>query len=128
MHREVGDLSGTTDAPHSRGRTALAQGKPRDGGVELHRGHGQRRPDRQSKRSSWDNLAAPVSAEGKRLRALRLAGASGAIKEAAGGHAPPPLIDLLLPRESAREVLGEAAVEGRAMILEQALAYARQET
>jgi hypothetical protein len=75
-----------------------------------------------------DNLAAPVSAEGKRLRALRLAGASGAIKEAAGGHAPPPLIDLLLPRESAREVLGEAAVEGRAMILEQALAYARQET
>ncbi|MGH2547610.1 MAG: hypothetical protein ACRDHH_06530, partial [Actinomycetota bacterium] len=79
-----------------------------------------------------DNLAAKASAEGRHLRALRLGGASEAIKESAGGHAPPPLIDLPDPREAAREVLGDAAVvaaaweEGRAMTLEHALAYARE--
>jgi hypothetical protein len=79
-----------------------------------------------------DNLAAKASAEGRHLRALRLGGASEAIKEAAGGHAPPPLIDLPDPREAAREVLGESAVaaaweEGRAMTLEQAVALAREQ-
>jgi hypothetical protein len=80
-----------------------------------------------------DNLAARSSALGHHLRAVRLAGASEAIKEAAGGHAPPPFIDLPDPREAARQVLGDAAVdaawaEGQAMTLDQALAYARQET
>jgi hypothetical protein len=80
-----------------------------------------------------DHLAAKASVEGHHLRAVRLGGASEAIKQAAGGHAPPPLIDLPDPRVAAREHLGEAAVaaaweEGRAMPLEQALAYARQET
>ena len=79
-----------------------------------------------------DNLAAKASAEGQHLRALRLGGASEAIKETAGGHAPPPLIDLPDPREAAREVLGESAVaaaweEGRAMTLEQAVALAREQ-
>jgi non-specific serine/threonine protein kinase len=79
-----------------------------------------------------DNLAAKAGAEGHHLRALRLAGASSSIKEAAGGQAPPPLIDLSDPREAARETLGEEAVaaaweEGRAMTIEQALAYAREE-
>jgi hypothetical protein len=45
-----------------------------------------------------DNLAAKASAEGNPLRALRLAGPSEGIKEVAGGHAPPPLIDLPDPR------------------------------
>ena len=80
-----------------------------------------------------DNLAAKAGAEGNHLRALRLGGASEAIKEEAGGHAPPPLIDLPDPREAARDALGDTVVvavweEGRAMTLEQALAYARQET
>jgi len=79
-----------------------------------------------------DNLAAKAGAEGRHLRALRLGGASEAIKETAGGHAPPPLIDLPDPREAAQEVLGEDVVaaaweEGRAMTIEQAVAYARQE-
>jgi hypothetical protein len=63
---------------------------------------------------------------------VRLGGASEAIKEAAGGHAPPPFIDLPDPRGAARDELGEAAVaaawdEGRAMTLEQAIAYSREE-
>ena len=77
-----------------------------------------------------DNLATKASAEGRHLAAVRLAGASDAIKKAAGGHAPPPFIDLPDPRDAAREVLSDAAVdaaweEGQAMTLEQALAYAR---
>jgi hypothetical protein len=79
-----------------------------------------------------DNLAAKATAEGRHLRAVRLGGVSAAIKETAGGHAPPPLIDLPDPRDAAREVLGDAAVdaawkEGWAMTLVQALAYAREE-
>jgi hypothetical protein len=80
-----------------------------------------------------DNLAAEATLRGRHLRALRLAGASEAIKAAAGGQAPPPLIDLPDLREAAREALDEAAVaaaweEGRAMPLDRALAYAREDT
>ena len=80
-----------------------------------------------------DNLAAKASVEGDHMRALRLAGASEAIKDSAGGHAPPPLIDLPDPRIAARAALGEAVVravweEGRAMALDQAVAYARQDS
>ena len=78
-----------------------------------------------------DNLAAQASLRGDHLRAVRLAGASHAIKEAAGGHAPPPLIDLPDARIAARAELGDAATtaawdEGRAMPLERAIAYARE--
>ncbi len=78
-----------------------------------------------------DNLAAQASLGGDHLRAVRLAGASQAIKEAAGGHAPPPLIDLPDARIAARAELGDAATtaawdEGRAMPLERAIAYARE--
>jgi len=63
---------------------------------------------------------------------MRLGGASEASKEPAGRHAPPPLIDLPDPRVAARRELGEQAVaaaweEGRAMPLERALAYARED-
>ena len=77
-----------------------------------------------------DNLAVEAGIEGDHLRALRLAGASEAIKEAAGAQAPPQFLDLPDPREEARGTLGDAAIaaawnEGRAMTLEQAVAYAR---
>jgi hypothetical protein len=78
-----------------------------------------------------DNLAAQASLRGDHLRGVRLDGASEAIKEAAGGHAPPPLVDLPDPRVAARAALGDAATtaawdEGRAMPLERAIAYARE--
>jgi predicted ATPase/class 3 adenylate cyclase len=134
LHREEGDRFGTTDALHTLGRTAFAQGDLTTAATSFLEAlaNDEEVGNRTGMAIVLDNLAAKSSAEGNHLRALRLAGASEAIKEAAGGHAPPPLIDLPDPREAAREVLGDAAVvaaweEGRAMALDQVLAYARQE-
>ncbi len=134
LHREAGDLFGVTDALHTLGRTALAQGDLATAASSFLEAldNDEQVGNRTGMAIVLDNLAGKASAEGQHLRALRLGGSSQAIKEAAGGHAPPPLIDLPDPREAARAPLGEAAVraaweEGRAMTLEQALAYARQE-
>jgi predicted ATPase/class 3 adenylate cyclase len=135
MHRDAGDRFGVTDALHALGRTALAQGDLSSAATSFLEAldNDENIGNRTGMAIVLDNLAAKASAEGQHLRALRLAGASEAIKEAAGGHAPPPLIDLPDPREPARDVLGEVAVaaaweEGRSMSLEQALALAREET
>jgi tetratricopeptide (TPR) repeat protein len=134
IHREEGDRFGATDALHTLGRTALAQGDLDTAAASF-----LEALDNDEDIGNWtgiaivlDNLAAKANMEGNHLRALRLGGASEAIKDVAGGHAPPPLIDLPDPRDAAREVLGDAAVaaawdEGRAMPLDQAVAYARQE-
>jgi hypothetical protein len=134
LHRRAGDLFGTTDALHTLGRTAFAQADLATAAASFLEAldNDEQVGNRTGMAIVIDNLAAKAVAEGRHLRALRLGGASEAIKEAAGGHAPPPLIDLPDPRGAAREVLGEAVVaaaweEGRAMTLEQALAYARQE-
>jgi hypothetical protein len=79
---------------------------------------------------SLDNLADLEITAGNVVRALRLAGASEAIKEGVGGQAPPELITLPDPRERARLLLSEEQVraaweEGRAMSMEEAIAYAR---
>jgi predicted ATPase/class 3 adenylate cyclase len=77
-----------------------------------------------------DNLAAQENAWGRPVRALRLAGASEALKRAAGGQAPPEFLDLPDPRAAARATLSEPEVasaweEGRGMGLEAAVAYAQ---
>ena len=135
LHREAGDLFGATDALHTLGRTALAQGDVATAASSLLEAldNDEQVGNRTGMAIVMDNLAAKARVEGRHLQALRLAGASQAIKEAAGGHAPPPLIDLPDPREAARPVLGDAAVdaaweEGRAMTLDQALSHARQES
>jgi predicted ATPase/class 3 adenylate cyclase len=135
LHRQEGDRFGATDALRSLGRTALAQGDLTTAAARFLEAldNDEDVGNRTGMAIVLDNLAAKASAEGRHVRALRLAGASEAIKEAAGGHAPPPLIDLADPREAARQALGDAAVEaawaeGRAMTLDQVLAYARQET
>jgi predicted ATPase/class 3 adenylate cyclase len=135
IHREVEDRFGATDALHVLGRIALAQGDLDTAGASFLEAlaNDEQVGNRTGMGIVLDNLAARSSALGHHLRAVRLAGASEAIKEAAGGHAPPPFIDLPDPREAARQVLGDAAVdaawaEGQAMTLDQALAYARQET
>ncbi|MGH2653800.1 MAG: adenylate/guanylate cyclase domain-containing protein [Actinomycetota bacterium] len=134
LHRRAGDLFGVTDALHTLGRTALAEGDLDTAAESFLEAlaNDQQVGNRTGTAIVMDNLAAKASAEGRHLRALRLGGASEAIKESAGGHAPPPLIDLPDPREAADEALGEAAVvaaweEGRAMTFEQAVAYARRE-
>ena len=82
--------------------------------------------------SALEMLAAVEISRGRHERAVRLAGAADAIKESYGGQAPPPLIDIEDPRALARGVLGDERVEqlwreGRAMPLEEALAYARKD-
>jgi predicted ATPase/class 3 adenylate cyclase len=133
LHREIGDRFGTNDALHVLGRIALAEGDLTTAGPCFLEAlaYDEEVGNRTGMGIELDNLAAIATAEGHHLRALHLGGASEAIKEAAGGHAPPPFIDLPDPREAAREVLGEAVVaaaweEGRAMTLEHALAYARE--
>jgi predicted ATPase/class 3 adenylate cyclase len=134
LHREVGDRFGVTDALHVLGRIALAEGDLATAASSYLEAleNDELVGNRTGMGIVLDNLAAKASAEGRDLRAVRLAGASDAIKEAAGGHAPPPFIDLSDPRDAAREALGDATVkaaweEGRAMSLEQALAYARSD-
>jgi predicted ATPase/class 3 adenylate cyclase len=134
LHREAGDRFGATVALYALGRTALAQGDLDISASSFLEAldTDEQVGNRTGMGVILDNLAAKASAEGRHLRALRLAGASEAIKEAAGGQAPPPLIDIPDPREAAREVLGEAVVaaaweEGRAMSLEQAVALAREQ-
>ncbi len=132
LHREAGDRFGITDALHVLGRIALAQGDLATAGSCFLEAleYDEQVENRTGMGIVLDNLAAKASAEGRHLAGVRLAGASEAIKEAAGGHAPPPFIDLPDPRDAAREALGDAAVqaaweEGRAMSLDQAVAYAR---
>ena len=134
LHRDVGDRFGVTDALHVLGRIAMVQGdldRARESFLEA-LANDEHVGNRTGMGIVLDNLATLSSMRGDHLVAVRLAGASDAIKEAAGGHAPPPFIDLPDPRDTAGEVLGGSGVraaweEGRAMTLEQALAYARQE-
>jgi predicted ATPase/class 3 adenylate cyclase len=134
MHRQIGDRFGTTDALHVMGRIALADGDLSTAGPCFLEAlaNDEEVGNQTGMGIVLDNLAAMATAEGRHLRAVRLGGASEAIKEAAGGHAPPPFIDLPDPRDAARETLGDDAIaaaweEGRAMTLDQALAFAREE-
>jgi predicted ATPase len=135
LHRQAGDRFGITDALHVLGRIALAQGDLATAEPSFLEAlaNDEHVGNRTGMGVVLDNLAAEASLRGEHLRALRLGGASEAIKEAAGGHAPPPFIDLPDPRAAARDALSEVAVaaaweEGRSMSLEQALALAREET
>jgi predicted ATPase/class 3 adenylate cyclase len=132
LHRQAEDRFGVTDALHILGRIALADGDletAEASSLEALENDG-RIGNRTGMGVVMDELAHVAGKRGQHLRALRLGGASEAVKEAAGGHAPPPFIDLPDPRVAAREALGDAVVdaaweEGRAMTLEQAVAYAR---
>jgi hypothetical protein len=80
---------------------------------------------------SLDNLADLEISEGDAVRAMRLAGASEAIKEGVGGQAAPDLITLPDPKERARLIASEEQIraawaKGRAKDLEESIAYARE--
>jgi predicted ATPase/class 3 adenylate cyclase len=132
-HRGLGDRFGATVGLYMLGRVAFEQGDLATARACFLEAldNDELVGNRTGMGVTLDNLAAQASRRGDHLRALRLAGASESLKEAAGGHAPPPLIDLPDPREAARPVVGEAAVraawdEGRAMTMEQAVALARE--
>jgi non-specific serine/threonine protein kinase len=78
-------------------------------------------------------LGALATFAGRFERAIRLAGAASSITESIGGGAPPELLAVADPREGARSALSEDAIEkaweeGRAMSLDEAVAYALEES
>jgi predicted ATPase/class 3 adenylate cyclase len=135
IHREIGDRFGATVALYALGRTALEQGDMdvAEAGFLEALANDATVGNRTGMGVILDNLAAKARIEGDHLRALRLGGASEAIKEAAGAQAPPQFLDLPDLREAARQELGTAAIEaaweeGRAMTIDRVLAYARETT
>ena len=134
MHEEIGDLFGIMDSLHEMGRAALVMGD-----LETARSCFIQSLDvlvplgyRTLVAIVLDQLAAEAIERGWPRRAVRLAGASEALKEAAGGRAPPEFMDLPDPREVVRPLLSDEQIasawdEGRAMTLNEAAAYARAE-
>jgi predicted ATPase/DNA-binding SARP family transcriptional activator len=132
LHRELGDAYGLVDALSELGRATRGLGE-----LEIARSCFLEALEalasvgyRTAIAIELDNLAAIEIARGNGVRALRLGGAAEALKEAAGGQVPPEFADLPDPRHAARRSLGEEHIatawdEGRAMSLNDAIAYAR---
>jgi predicted ATPase/class 3 adenylate cyclase len=134
LHQELGDLFGTHGSLHVVGRAAAEMGDlatAREVLLQTLNMEGEM-GDRTGVALSLDNLADQEMRRGNAIRAMRLAGASEAIKEGVGGQAPPELVDIPDPRERAgrllsKDEIGVAWDEGRAMSFEETLAYARKE-
>jgi tetratricopeptide (TPR) repeat protein len=133
IHREAGDLFGLIGSLYVVGRAAAQLGDMDTARARfmetlaIEEAFGERT----GLALSLDNLADMEIAQGNAVQAMRLAGASEAIKEGVGGQAPPDLITLPDPRVRARPLLSEEEIrwaweEGRAMSLEEAMAYARE--
>ena len=134
LHRDLGDMFGLTGELYVLGRVAAETGD-----LDTARRHYLETLDNMEliqERTGialiLDNLANLANLGGRPQDAMRLAGASESLKEFVGGEAPPELIHLPDPRALARALLSEdeievAHAEGRAMSLEEALAYARRE-
>ena len=134
LHRELGDLFGVIDSLHVRGRAAYEMGEldvARESVMESLEVLGSA-GYRTGIAIALDNLAAQENERGLPMRAVRLGGASEALREDAGAQAPPEFIDLPDPREKARETLPTEQIaaaweEGRAMNLDAMLRYARED-
>jgi predicted ATPase/class 3 adenylate cyclase len=133
IHREVGDVFGLIGSLYVVGRAAAQMGDMETARARfmetlaIEEAFGERT----GLALSLDNLADLEISEGHAVRAMRLAGASEAIKEGVGGQAPPDLITLPSPMERAYPLLSEEQIrgawaEGRAMSLEESIAYARE--
>jgi len=133
IHRELGDTFGMTGSLFALGRVAAEMGDLDTArslfleSLELCRRMG----DRTSIAIALDNLADIGIKRGHYLTAMRIVGASAALKDAVGGEAPPAMLHLPDPREAASHHLTEQEIqeaweEGRVMTLGQALAYARE--
>jgi predicted ATPase/DNA-binding SARP family transcriptional activator len=132
LHRELGNSYGLVDALGELGRATRGLGE-----LEIARSCFLEALDalasvgyRTAIALELDNLAAIEIALGHDVRALHLAGAAAALKEAAGGQVPPEFADLPDPRDVARRSLSEERIaaawnEGRAMSLNDAIAFAR---
>ncbi len=133
-HRALGDWFGIVDSLHEQGRAALDMGDldtARSSILEVLEtvasfGY------RTGAAISLDNLAAEESSRGNHARAVRLRGASQALKDASGGRPPPEFVDQRDPRLDARSAMSEEWIdaewnEGMSMSLEEVVAFAREE-
>jgi predicted ATPase/class 3 adenylate cyclase len=134
LHQELGDFFGMHGSLHVVGRAAAEMGDLDTARSVLLQtlNMEEQAGDRTGMALSLDNLVDQEIRRGNAIRAMRLAGASEAIKEGVGGQAPPELVDIPDPRERARRLLSEDEIrtalnEGRAMTLAEATAYAREE-
>jgi tetratricopeptide (TPR) repeat protein len=130
-HRELGDAFGLVDALSELGRATRELGEldtARACFLETLQGLASI-GYRTAIAITLDNLAVLENQRGDHLRALRLAGAAEALKEAAGGQVPPEFANLPDLRHLARashtadRVTSEWAT-GRAMNLREAVEYA----
>jgi predicted ATPase/class 3 adenylate cyclase len=134
MHEDLGDYFGLTGDLYVLGRVAAETGesaKARELYIET-LDFMETAGERTGVALILDNLANVANLTEDPLRAMRLAGAADALKEAVGGEAPPELIHLPDPRALARLALTEDEIraaweEGRAMSMGEAVAYARQD-
>ena len=133
IHRQLGDMFGMTGSLFSLGRAHAELGDLETArslfleSVDL----AWRMQDRTGIAIFLDNFAEQANLLGDHARAVRIAGASQAVKDAIGGEAPPAMVHLPDPREIARRHLSEEEMqaawqEGYRMGIEAALAYARE--
>jgi predicted ATPase/class 3 adenylate cyclase len=137
LHRELGDEAGVASGQVLLGRLALRRGAPAAGEARERFVAGLRTA--QEAAFLWraveglEGLAATAAAAGRAGRALRLAGAATALREAAEQRLSPAdeeeLARWLAPARAALDADGATAAwtEGRAMPVEQAIAYALEE-
>ena len=134
LHQELGDYFGMHGSMHVVGRAAAEMGDLDTARRILLQtlNMEEQAGDRTGMALSLDNLVDQELRRGNAIRAMRLAGASEAIKEGVGGQAPPELVDIPDPWPRAVPLLSEDEIraawdEGRAMTLAEATAYAREE-
>jgi tetratricopeptide (TPR) repeat protein len=134
LHKDLGDIFGVHGDLYVLGR-AVTDAGDLDAARELFLeilGMAEHMGSSTGLALSLDLLAVQDADRGKPVRAMKLAGAPAAIKDSIAGEAPPELLDLPDSRERARTLITDdeikaAWTEGRAMSVDEALAYARED-
>jgi tetratricopeptide (TPR) repeat protein len=133
LHQDLGDIFGVHGDRYVLGR-AVTDAGDLDAARELlfeTLGMAEHMGSSTGLALSLDLLAVQDADRRKPVKAMKLAGASAAIKDSIAGEAPPELLDLPDSRERARSLITDdetkaAWAEGRAMSVDEALAYARE--
>jgi predicted ATPase/class 3 adenylate cyclase len=133
LHKDLGDIFGIHGDLYVLGR-AVTDAGDLDAARELFLetlGMAEHMGSSTGLALSLDLLAVQDADRGNAVRAMKLAGASAAIKDSIAGEAPPELLDLPDSRERARSLITDEEIkaaweEGRAMSVDEALEYARE--
>ena len=133
LHKALGDVFGVHGDLYVLGRAATDAGDL-DAALELFLetlGMAEHMGSSTGLALSLDLLAVLDAYRGKPDRAMKLAGAAAAIKDSIAGEAPPELLDLPDSRAQARSLITDEEIkaawdDGRALSVDEALAYARE--